>query len=180
MEANDITSVDILDIIMCDNKNALKKLCKNARIRRKDFVAFIMMCQGGYTHLNHTMHYFHEIPEQLQEKETDLAFLEASQEERRTPEGKKALNRLFDTHQQRKYKVAHMFFSREIRPPCKEWHMIFFEARERDDKGNHWCGGPHVHITNYLWTNLDAQTLWDNFHDKRGFPRSKLHVSFID
>lgn len=165
---------------MCKEKKELKQLCKRLRIDGGDFSDFILACKAGVTHLNHTMHYFDCVPEHLATRESDFEILDASREVQDSPEGKKAFRRLFKMHGQRKYKVAHMFFSKEVKHPLSEWHMVFFEADELKEKDNHWCGGAHVHIVNYLWPNLYCQKLWEDFIAKKEFPSAKLHLSFND
>lgn len=169
-----------LRVLMCRDKKELKKLCKTMTVEKCDFVDVVAACKTGLSHLNHTMYYFDYVPEYLETRESDFDILDASREVQASPDGKKAFRRLFKTHGQRKYKVAHMFFSREIQHPLSEWHMVFFELDELKEKDNHWCGGAHVHITNYLWPNLCCQDLWDDFLSKREFPSSKLHLAFND
>jgi hypothetical protein len=94
--------------------------------------------------------------------------------------GQSAIRRLFKAHGKRQYRVGHMFFSREVAHPLSEWHFVFFETKELKADGNHWEGGAHVHITNYLWPNLYCQTLWEQFVLRREFPKTKLHLACID
>jgi hypothetical protein len=167
-------------VLMCQDKKELKQLCKSLTVESSDFVDVIIACKAGALHLNHTMSFFDYLPEHLETRESDFDILDASRQVQTSPEGQKAFRRLFKTHGERKYKVAHMFFSREIQHPLSEWHMVFFEMDELYDKGNHWCGGSHIHITNYLWPNLYCQDLWNAFVSKREFPASKLHLAFND
>lgn len=169
-----------LQVLMCQDKKELKQLCKTLTVEKSDFIDVIIACKAGSAHLNHIMHYFDYVPEHLETRESDFEILDASREIQTSPDGRKAFRRLFKTHGQRKYKVAHLFFSRETEHPLSEWHMVFFEMDELRDKNNHWCGGSHVHITNHLWPNLYCQDLWNDFLSTRAFPSTKLHLAFND
>lgn len=168
------------EVILCRDKKTLKKMCGALTVTKTDFVNFILLCKAGATHLNHTMHWFDYVPEHLMETEEDRAILSADRETQRSPKGQKSLRKLFKTHGERKYKVGHMFVSKELAHPISEWHFVFFEMQELESKENHWCGGSHVHITNYLWPNLYCQDIWGDFISKKEFPNSKIHLAFAD
>lgn len=167
-------------IINCGSKAELKRLCKNATVTMSDIVDFVICCEAGITRLNHTMYYFDYVPPDLEVRDEDFAILDSSNDVRKTKESKKAFRRLFKDHAQRKYCVGHMFFSKELKQPFKEWHFIFFDLKELDDKNNHWKMGPHVHITNYLWPNYHCQHIWNSFVAQRQFPESKLHLACVN
>ena len=167
-------------IVSCRDKSSLKQLCRTTAIVKADFVSFIIACKGGFTHLNHVMHFIDYVPDNLVTRDEDWTVLNADAATMRSKESQKALRRLFKSHGQRKYKVGHMFISKEMQHPIKEWHFIFFEIEELHTRNNHWQVGSHVHITNYLWPNIYCQQLWEDFIERRSFPSSKLHLSFID
>ena len=168
------------DVIFCKDKKSLTQLCKATTVTSSDFVDFIIACKAGITHLNHAIHYADYVPDHLIETEKDFAALNADKSFQQSKEGQASLRKLFKSHGERKYKVGHMFMSKELQHPIKEWHFVFFEIKELTSRDNHWQGGPHVHITNYLWPNLYCQPVWENFVLRREFPKSKLHLSFID
>ena len=123
------------------------------------------------------MKFFDFVPSHLETRESDFEILNSPKENQVTAEGKKALTRLFKSHGQRKYKVVHMFFSRETQHPLSEWHMIFFEMDELKEEGNHWRGGPHVHIVNYLSPEYYCQDLWNLFVLEKKTPTG-IHIAF--
>lgn len=143
-----------VDIILCNEKNELKKLCKTSTISKSEFVDFIVACEAGLTHLNHTMQYFDFVPSELEERKDDWKILNSDKKTQSSNEGQKAFNRLFKAHGKKQYRVGHMFVSKELAHPNHEWHFVFFEINELYTKNNHWGRGQHVHITNYLWPNL--------------------------
>ena len=169
-----------VDIILCRDKKSLKTLCKSVVVRSDEFASFILACKAGVTHLNHTMHWCDSVPEHLKERETDEEIFSAPREIQASKQGQAAFRRLFKAHGQRKYNIGHMFISKEISHPISEWHFVFWEVQELDARNNHWVGGTHVHITNYLWPNLYCQDVWEDFINRNRFPSSKLHVSFVE
>ena len=169
-----------IEIICCSEKNQLEKLCRTSTIIMKEIVDFIVACKAGVTGLNHRMHYVDFVPDELKERENDWTILNGGRQEQASKSGQKALRRLFKSHGKRQYRVGHMFFASASSPPIREWHFVFFEVNELRTKHNHWEMGPHVHITNYLWPNLDCQSIWAEFVVKNAFPTTKLHLSCLD
>ena len=167
-----------IDILACQNKRSLKSTCKSTTVASRDFADFILACKAGITHLNHTMHWSDTVPEHLEERADDNEIFSAPREVQASKQGQAAFRRLFKAHGQRKYNIGHMFISKELQHPISEWHFVFWEAKELDERNNHWVGGSHVHITNYLWPNLYCQDIWEDFIHRNQFPSSKLHVSF--
>ena len=167
-------------ILSCKDKRSLQSLCKTTTVTQEEFVNFIIACKQGATHLNHAMWSIDYVPEALVARNEDWAVLNADAATIGLKESQKALRRLFKAHGQRKYKVGHMFISKELRHPIKEWHFVFFEIEELYRRNNHWMAGPHVHITNHLWPGLYCQQVWEDFVVRRTFPSSKLHLSFDD
>lgn len=163
-------------LIGCSKKNELVSLCKSAVIADSDFLGFIVACDLGLTHLRYTRHIFDYVPPELAVRPNDREILHADPT---SIEGQKAARRFFQSHGQRKYKVGHMFFSKEITNPIREWHFVFYETKELKSKNNHWTVGAHVHITNYLWPNLKCQDVWDDFLTKMEFPKTKEHLAFV-
>jgi hypothetical protein len=169
-----------VEIITCQDKISLKRLCRSTTVASEDFVNFIVACKAGATHLNHVMSWTDYVPDALAPREDDWHVLKSDSAIMNSQEGQKALRRLFKSHGQRKYKVGHMFISKELQHPIREWHFIFFEINELYSRNNHWVCGPHVHITNYLWPELYCQQVWEDFIVRKSFPRLKLHLSFIE
>jgi hypothetical protein len=168
------------EIIICSTKNELEKLCKSSKITKSSFTDFIVECKAGLTHLNHTMHYIDFVPTELQQQEGDWEVFEGACQNQTSKQRQKAVTRLFKLHGKRQIRVGHMFISKEITHPIREWHFVFFEIKELYDKDSHWVNGSHVHITNHLWPNLYCQTIWENFILRKEFPASKFHLSYRD
>lgn len=169
-----------VDILSCKDKGSLKRLCKTTTVAQKEFIDLIIACKQGATDLNHVMWSSDYVPDALVATDEDWAALNSDATTIGSKERQKALRRLFKSHGQRKYKVGHMFISKELQHPIKEWHFIFFEIEELYRRDNHWEAGPHVHITNHLWPGFYCQQVWEDFIVRRKFPSSKLHLSFND
>ena len=167
-------------ILSCQDKRSLHRLCKTAAVTQEEFVSFIMACKQGTTRLNHVMRWIDYVPEALVARDEDWAVLNADPAIIGSKESQRALRRVFKAHGQRKYKVGHMFISKELPHPIKEWHFVFFEIEELYRRNNHRVAGPHVHITNHLWPELYCQQVWKDFVMRKAFPSAKLHPSFHD
>jgi hypothetical protein len=70
--------------------------------------------------------------------------------------------------------VGHMFVEKESR----KWHFFYFDQRDTSEQANHWVGGSHIHLTNYLWPNADPVTLLERFTKGNPLLRSALHIRF--
>lgn len=173
-------STTFVDIIMCTKKSELEKLCKTSTITMSEFVDFIVGCKAGLTHLSHMMHIVDFVPPDVETKEDDWKILDADRTSQATKEGQKAFRRLFKSDGMRQYRVGHMFVTKEVSHPIREWHFVFFELNELRAKNNHWEFGSHVHLTNYLWPNLYCQKIWEDFVLTKAIPKAKLHLSCID
>ena len=167
-------------LINCKTKRELTTLCKNIEVNSQEFTEFIIGCKMGLTRLNHAMHYFDFVPEHLETRVDDWGILDADETTKKSSEGKKAIRRLFKSHGQRKYKVGHMFVSKELTHPLSEWHFVFFEINEINNHDNHWVLGAHFHIVNHHWPNLYCQEIWTDFVQNKVFPKTKLHVGYFD
>lgn len=167
-------------ILSCQDKQSLHRLCKTTAVTQDEFVGFIMACKQGATRLNHAMRWIDYVPEALAATDEDWAVLNADPTIIGSKKSQRALCRVFKAHGQRKYKVGHMFISKQLLHPIKEWHFVFFEIEEVYRRNNHWVAGPHVHITNHLWPGLYCQQVWKDFVMRKAFPSAKLHLSFHD
>ena len=167
-----------IDLISCENKQKLATLCKSIQISSEDFTNYIIACKSGHTHLNHMMHYFDYVPPHLETRKEDWNITQADEATRNSKEGKKHLRRLFKSHGQRKYKVGHMFMSKEHSHPISQWHFIFFEINELNKTENHWILGSHIHMVNYHWPNIYCQEVWNDFINNKKFPSAKLHIQY--
>ena len=167
-----------IEVLKCPSKKELAKLCKDHTILSGDFTDFIILCKSGICHLSHVMTFHDYVPEHLETTEEDFAILNAPKEVQQSPKGQSSFTRLFKAHSQRKYRVGHMFYEKSASDADAEWHFIFFELNELEHKNNHWVGGPHFHMVNYLWPNISPNDVWHNFAAKKEYPNTKLHIRY--
>ncbi|MGI2107308.1 hypothetical protein ACRN9A_19450 [Shewanella frigidimarina] len=168
-----------VDILSSANKKELTKNCKHIEVQRNDFTDFIHLCKSGLCHLEHRIKYFDIVPDDVKERSHDWDNLNALSNEISSIERQKSLSRLFKMHGFRKYIVGHLFLERNcsVNP---EWHFIFFEINELKDANNHWKEGAHIHLSNYLFSNLNVADVWNNFVKTHATPTQKIHVRYND
>lgn len=169
----------IVEILSSTNKKELTAKCKRIEVNRDDFTAFISLCNSGFCHLEHRMKFFDLVPDDVKVRDEDWAALSSSPADMNSIQGKKSIRRLFMMHGLRKYIVGHLFIERNaIDNP--EWHFIFFNLNEIKDQNNHWSQGAHIHLVNYLFTDVSVQNVWNEFITKSKTPNSKLHIRYRD
>jgi hypothetical protein len=126
-----------VEIVSCGNKNSLRKLCKKLTVTSEEFTDFIIACEAGLTHLNHTMHFSDTVPAHLEEREADLAVLDAERQVQVSKLGQASLRRLFKAHGERKYNVGHMELGvrscNEFLPPYPGLNRVLSKAYSRPD-----------------------------------------------
>ena len=167
-----------IEILKCNTKQKLAKACKNTEVLSSDFAAFILMCNSGDYHLEHTIRYHDFVPEHLETTDEDFNITLQSKEIISSPKGQKSLNRLFKSHGERKIRIGHLFYERPSNKRAVEWHFIFFDMDELKENDNHWVGGSHIHISNYLWPELNIEKTWREFTKDRKFPNAKMHIKY--
>ncbi|MBM4208622.1 MAG: hypothetical protein FJ190_11665 [Gammaproteobacteria bacterium] len=167
-------------LISCKKKKDLEKFCKSESVSSPEFADFIAACMSGTMPLNHAMKYFDYVPPHLETRDEDWTVLNSRNASERTPDENRVIRRIFKTHAERKYRVGHMFFSKELSHPIKEWHFAFFELDELEDLGNHWVNSSHIHFVNCLWPKLYCQDIWNDFVLHKRFPSAKLHVKYTN
>lgn len=167
-----------IELLKCSSKNDLQKTCKSIEVASSDFVDFIMLCKSGHGPFEHAMHYHDFVPDHLETTEEDFDILNQSREIQQSKKGKKSFTRLFKTHGQRKYKIGHLFYEKNNGQEGKVWHFIFYEMSELKEINNHWVGGSHFHIVNYLWPNINIHKVWHDFIHNKEYPSTKLHVKY--
>jgi hypothetical protein len=86
----------------------------------------------------------------------------------------KHLRRLEQLFAQHRQLVGHLFYT----PELSNWHLIYFDQRDINRRQNHWIGGSHMHIINWLWPERDCQTEWDRFRSGNVQMKGALHVKF--
>jgi len=165
-----LRSNNLFKIFSLTKKNEVFNHAAGITISGTELLEAIVGCQ----HLGYL--YFRQqefiAPVHLSPKDEEISSLSNSFEH---PEKRKLQEKFFRKTQQsfkdRKMLMLHLFtFS------SKEWHIIYFNEKDSDiTANNHWNKGPHIHFINYLWGNIDLETLWNNFPK---FPNNGLHLRY--
>lgn len=163
-------------IFEIEKKRELIKHCKSATIYGSDFGTLIFACDARMTLWQHRIHHRHFQPSDLQPTRADLSALTQSGDGPLDKSATKALNKLRQLVEVRRYLVGHIFYT----PDLERWHFFYFDQRDVSNRENHWKVGPHIHLINYLWPNRDAQSLWDYFISGNIQLSDSIHIRFID
>ena len=91
-------------------------------------------------------------------------------------EAKRFVNKIAATFEERRLLSGHLFFTDDL----SNWHLLYFDQRDRSGHKNHWGGGSHVHLINHLWPNWTAQTVWDAFCTGNPRMAGAYHLGFRD
>jgi hypothetical protein len=68
--------------------------------------------------------------------------------------------------------TGHLFWNTQA------WHFFYFDNHDQDRHTNHWAGGPHIHLINYLWPNRSAEAVWEEFCKGNPTMRGAVHIRF--
>lgn len=164
----------LLEIFTFEKKADLVRHCKNLTISSEDFVKLILACEATGQPFLHEITYKDIARPHLVPKDSEIEALKS------TPAGSlvagdaaKAVSKMSQFFVDRRYLVGHMFFT----PDKSKWHFFCFD--QRDTGGEHW-EGPHIHFVNWLWPNLNANSVWDHFTTADRRPGPDLHLRFLE
>jgi hypothetical protein len=164
---------DLVTIFSIDRKQELKRHCRTAIITQTDFANLIMTCMIGGAPLAHQRHHREYIPNHLQLSENDLGTLTATgQFKARAQKTMRKVSAIFD---ERRLLTGHIFLS----PDQSRWHLFYFDQRDFSERNNHWDGGAHIHLINWLWSGRTAQSTWKEFCDGNPKMKGALHIRFV-
>jgi hypothetical protein len=165
----------LLKIFSFNKKKDLEKYCRSLVINGSDFVSFILSCEQRSEPFLHRITYKDIIPAHLPPSDSELQALKDSPTGDLGPEAAKAVRKMGQMFDERRYLVGHMFFT----PDRSQWHFFCFDQRDLEDhRPNHWKEGAHVHFINWLWPRQCAESVWSNFVGENERPGSDLHLRF--
>jgi hypothetical protein len=167
----------LLEIFSFEKKSDLVRHCKDLTISSDDFFKLVLACEMWGVPFLHAITHKDKVPPHLVPKDSEIEALQ------NTPAGSlltggaaKAISKLAQAFEDRRYLVGHIFFT----PDKSKWHFFCFDQRDLNTKGNHWEQGSHVHFINWLWPNFTADTVWQNFTTDDDRPGSDLHLRFVE
>ena len=158
-------------------KSDLKHYSRKARIYAPDFTTFIILCRIGRLPFHYRCHFSDNRPAHLAPTKANHNALVRSFNNGVGPlnrEGQKALRKIFALLDERRCLAGHMFFT----PGFHEWHFFYFDQRDMAEDDNHWQGGAHIHLVNWLWSNVNPRMLLQDFERNNKPPSGAFHLRY--
>jgi hypothetical protein len=166
---------DLLTLFTFAKKADLERYCRDVVIKKRAFTSVITASDGERLPFLHLIHWTDYVGEHLKPTEKGNAAIAANGVGLLQPDARKAVRKIFQLFEERRWLVGHMFFT----PDVSEWHFVYFDQRDTEyERPNHWKGGPHIHFVNWLWSNLEPEAVWSEFIRNRKPPGGALHVRY--
>ena len=167
----------LLDIFDITGKSKLIEHARTAVIKSDQFASLILACKAELIPFGHIAIFQHHHPEHLELTEKDLKALSENGVGKFKPPAQKAANKVFAMFSERRLFNGHLFWPK-THPG--EWHLFYFDQRDVDVHRNHWRGGSHIHLLNWVThPRIDPNAL---LKELRGAARPKLtgslHVAY--
>ena len=173
MSKSDLES--LLKVFGFVKKSELERYCRTLQINGDDFAALIFSCETHAIPFLHQIFYQDVIPSHLEPSDSETQALKDSPTGPLTPLAAKAVRKMLQTFEERRFLVAHMFYT----PDFSKWHFFCFDQRDlEEDRPNHWKEGAHVHFVNWLWTGQGAKSVWSRFVEENGRSGGSIHLRF--
>jgi hypothetical protein len=165
----------LLKMFTFAKKKDLERYCRSLVISGSDFAGLILCCEQRGEPFIHQISFRDIVPQHLELSDSDIKALADNGLGALGPGAAKAVAKMGQMFEERKYLVGHIFFT----PNLSEWHFFCFDQRDLEDRRpNHWKEGPHVHFINWLWTGQDAKSVWSNFVGENQRPGNAIHLRF--
>jgi hypothetical protein len=164
----------LLKIFSLEKKRDLEKHCKDITIHQVDFAALIWACEESKLPWQHQILSRSFAPKHLEPTNEDFLILLANGVGELKGKAAKVNKKTHQLFVDRRYLVGHIFHNQDF----KNWHFFYFDQRDFDDFDNHWEHGPHIHLLNHLWPNLDGKVLWENFSSGNVKLNGSIHIRF--
>lgn len=157
-------------LFSCETNAALRKACDEVLLAPGELSAAVWACKSGRVGISHEMFWNDTVPRHLWPTEKDQAQLDAA----KPGEPVKLATKAFQMFKERRYRVGHLFWI-----PFGPWHMIHFDQRDAAERENHWTGGRHVHLMNYLThPNVEPNEMWEDFRRSPNPKHSGPHIRY--
>lgn len=167
----------LVKIFSFEKKKDLERYCRDLTVSSDDFFKVVLACEITGKPFLHEISFRDKVPPHLVPKDSEIeALKKAPAGTVLAGEAAKAVSKMSQSFQDRRFLVGHMFFS----PDRSKWHFLCFDQRDLQLKGNHWEKGSHVHFVNWLWPSLNADSVWSAFVSNDGRPGAAIHLRFIE
>lgn len=160
---------DLLAIFDITEKSKLVEHARKALIQSDDFAGMILAAKTGLIPFGHIPVFKHHHPEHLELTDKDLKALSENGVGRFKPAAQKSANKVFAMFRERRLFNGHMLWP--VTHPG-EWHLFYFDQRDVDEHHNHWQGGVHIHLLN--WVTHPRTDPNELLRDLMGSARPKL------
>ncbi|SED60238.1 hypothetical protein SAMN05444161_3564 [Rhizobiales bacterium GAS191] len=160
----------VLRLFNLFQKKNVRRFCRSECISQSHLFEIIVACETGQLPWLHKLRYRYFVPPHLEPtaKDREAMLTDDLKVGDTIPDYLRRMTRIFD---ERRYLVGHIFYSADL----SNWHLLYFDQRDLSTRNNHWAGGSHVHVVNWLTVRRDAKVVWEEFN--AGKPHmSGLHV----
>lgn len=168
---------EFLRIFSITTKQELEKHCRTLVIEKGSFAGLVLGCLTGQVPWFHDSIRKYKVPEHLDLKDKDMEAIGRSEVGQPISKGAlKAFTKMDQMFKDRTVEVGHIFAA----PDLSWWNLFYFSEKDTSIEGNHWEGGAHIHLINYLTRPREtAKSIWSKFKagDKLG---SAIHIRFND
>ena len=169
----------MLEIFSFEKKADLVRHCKGLTASSEDFFKLVLACEMWGVPFLHAITHKDRVPPHLVPKDSEIDALQNSPAGTALTGGAaKAISRLAQALEDRRYLVGHIFFT----PDKSKWHFFCFDQRDLNTKEEITMGvwlAPST-SSSWLWPNFTADTVWQNFTIDDDRPGSDLHLRFVE
>lgn len=164
----------LVEIFHCDSKKSLEKHCQKITVYDVDLVGLILAGQhGDLSPYHYANHFERTFPKDGFPNEQDHSAIASNGLGLlKTRESQRFSNKIFHLFKAQRSLAAHLFYTLDYR----YWYLIYFDNRDVAMHGNHWKGGPHVHMVSDAF-GMPLEQVWTKtLAGETNF--AKLHVKY--
>ena len=160
------------------DKSTVKKSCRNLIVTQKDLFHLILVGQAGKLEsYQYASHFVEIVPPHLQPTDEDLEVIASNGVGLMSLDAQKTFRKIDQLFKDRRVFAAHLFFT----PLHDYWHLIYFDQRDTESKGNHWkVGSTHIHYSRESFCQISMSEMWQDICDNPPKPPSSLHIRYKD
>lgn len=161
----------IVKILFAKTKKDVEKICDETVMDAATLSEFIELCDSerlpwNYLYLSHD---FYPKGASWTDKDYEKSKIVGS------AEAAKASAKLEQLFNERRLLVGHLFYF----PDYSNWHLFYFDNRDLKSEANHFYGGQHIHLINYLsMPNLHPEAVVDVFKAEKPKLKGAFHIRF--
>jgi hypothetical protein len=158
---------DIFPIFDRTTKAELVKFARTLEITDRAFVALIL--NANTLGLNHVPAHWEWTPPHLELTQEVVKKIQATSDKERLS----IFRKIMPAFAERRLFTGHLFFRNG------QWHLFFFDQRDRLEEGNRWVHGPHIHFVNFLMRpNTSLLDILNELDNERPRIKGGLHVRY--